>query len=190
MSTTTGSEASRRRSLVPAFRHRLQPILTSGLTPKRLAATCSLGIAIGTMPLLLGTTLLCLVIAARFRLNQLLLQTVNYLVYPLQLSLLVPFYTLGNHWFTWGTPIPDHLLANPLTHSNDISVGLAGSLTLKAVAAWLVTVSPTSVFLYLLLLPVLTHLKKLPPPSTTTDVTQDSVERNHVDTPVHYPHSM
>ena len=154
MSTTTGSEASRRRSLCTAFRRRLQPILTSGLPPKRLAATCCVGIAIGTMPLLLGTTLLCLVIAARFRLNQLLLQTVNYLVYPLQLSLLVPFYTLGNRWFPWGPSVPDDLLHAVLTRGLGSSVGLAGCLTLKAVTVWLLTAIPATLVLYLLLLPV------------------------------------
>ena len=71
--------------------------LTQGVTPEKIAFTIALGIALGVFPILGSTTLLCAFAGILVRLNQPIIQSVNYLVYPLQLVLLIPFYRVGEH---------------------------------------------------------------------------------------------
>src|SRR5262245_35096989 len=79
--------------------------LTQGVTPEKIALTVALGIALGVFPILGSSTVLCVIAGILIRLNQPIIQAVNYLVYPLQLVLLIPFYRAGEH-LLGRTPIP------------------------------------------------------------------------------------
>lgn len=83
----------------------LLALLRTGLTPRGLAWSVAAGLALGTFPMLGSTTLLCALAAFLFRLNQPAMQLVNYLAYPLQLALLVPFIRLGERLFR-AEPMP------------------------------------------------------------------------------------
>ena len=88
----------------PSFWHRrvVSPILgqlKQGITPEKIALTLALGGVVGIFPILGATTFLCAVIGVWLRLNQPIIQLVNYLVYPLQLALLLPFYRAGETLF-------------------------------------------------------------------------------------------
>lgn len=128
---------------------RLREVLQSGLTPQKLALTFCLGIAIGILPILWGTMVLCAICGYAFRLNQVALQAVNYLVYPLQIVLFIPFCLLGSRLFPWGPTIPPALLPTLLHGHLTASMNLLGWITLKATAAWLITAVPLTVSLYL-----------------------------------------
>lgn len=73
--------------------------LQQGITPEKIALTIALGVVLGTLPILGSTTLLCGVAAVAFRLNQPIIQLVNYFAYPLQLVLIIPFYRAGETLF-------------------------------------------------------------------------------------------
>lgn len=90
----------RRRVLAPIVAQ-----LKQGTTPKLIAITVAAGAVIGLFPILGTTTLLCGVVAAAFRLNQPVIQTVNYLLSPAQLALLFPFYRAGEKLFQQ-PPVP------------------------------------------------------------------------------------
>jgi uncharacterized protein (DUF2062 family) len=79
--------------------------LKQGITPRQVALTLSLGGVLGIFPILGATTVLCAIAAVWLRLNQPLIQLVNYLVYPLQLLLLIPFYRAGERLFG-AEPVP------------------------------------------------------------------------------------
>ncbi|WP_028080417.1 DUF2062 domain-containing protein [Solimonas soli] len=83
----------------------LRQQLLQGVTPRRLALALGLAFALGIFPVLGATTMLCAVAGVLLRLNQPLLQLANYLVYPLQLALLLPFYRAGE-WLFGMTPVP------------------------------------------------------------------------------------
>lgn len=121
--------------------------MTCGMTPRKLALTLCLGAALGVLPLLWGTSLLCLLLAHLLRLNHVALQSVNYLLFPLQLALLVPFFKLGAWLFPWGPPLPPQLIASLIRNPGG-SWHLFGWITLKSLAAWLVTVLPVALFIY------------------------------------------
>jgi len=135
---------------LPAVK-RVKAIMSCGLTPPKLALTLCVGIAFGIIPLVWGASLICFVIAHVFRLNHVVLQSVNYLLWPVQLSLLVPFAKLGARLFTWGLPVPPHIFST-LTQSPGLSsLNILGWLTLKAITAWIVTVLPVILIAYWIL---------------------------------------
>ena len=90
----------RRRVVVPIAQQ-----LRQGMTPEKIAFTLALGFTLSIFPLLGATTLLCGLAAVVLRLNQPLIQLVNYLAYPVQLLLLIPFYRAGER-LLGRSPVP------------------------------------------------------------------------------------
>lgn len=87
-------EFVRCRMLRPLLR-----LLRGGVTPKRLAWSLALGMVLGINPSVGVTTLLVVVIAWVFGLNQVASQIGVHSVAPLHLLLFVPFIDLGVHLF-------------------------------------------------------------------------------------------
>ena len=79
--------------------------LKQGVTPEKLALTVALGLVLGIFPILGATTLLCGAAAIALRLNQTVIQLVNYFAYPVQLALIIPIYQAGEKVFG-NAPIP------------------------------------------------------------------------------------
>ncbi len=135
-------------------------LLRHGLTPEKLSFTIALGITLGVIPVLGSTVLLCALAAIAFRLNVAAIQLVNWLVYPLQLALLIPFYRMGGWMFK--TPPSElsvvHILA--LIRSNVFqAIANLWTVTIHALAAWLVLGSIATGLLYLVLVPVICGMR-------------------------------
>jgi uncharacterized protein (DUF2062 family) len=133
------------------FSNLIKKIFVQGVSPRELALTISLGIFIGTIPILWGSTLICAVLAVLFRLNQPCMQAANYLAYPMQIVLIVPFYRMGAGIFPWGPSVSLDIFSKGITHEwmgNFVPIVAA---TLKALAAWFLITSPLAVLLYFLL---------------------------------------
>jgi uncharacterized protein (DUF2062 family) len=73
--------------------------LTQGLSPDRIALTIGIGLAIAVIPVIGVTTILSILAAWAFRLNQPIIQAINWTSAPLQLLLLFPFIRLGEMLF-------------------------------------------------------------------------------------------
>ena len=73
--------------------------LKQGLAPSPAAWAVALGIYIAIIPALGTTVLLCLLLGSLLRLNQPILQAVNWVAYPLQFVFIFPFYALGARLF-------------------------------------------------------------------------------------------
>jgi len=69
--------------------------LKQGITAKDLALASAVSLAIAVNPFIGTTTLLCLLAGKIFRLNHVVMQTINYFSYPLQIALIVPWIRLG-----------------------------------------------------------------------------------------------
>src|ERR1035441_3975205 len=76
--------------------------LRQGISPRRLALTLALVLAIGCIPGLGIPTAVCAVLAIALRLNLPAIQAANYAVMPLQLLLIMPFVRLGGWLFASG----------------------------------------------------------------------------------------
>lgn len=79
----------------------LLALLTQGVTPARLAVTLALGTVCSLFPILGTTTALNFVVGMRFRLNQPILHTLNQLLGPVQLMMVLVYVSLGE-WL-WRT---------------------------------------------------------------------------------------
>ncbi len=69
--------------------------LRQGATPEAVSAAVVVSFAIAINPIIGTTTLGCIVAGRVFRLNQVVMQIVNHVSYPLQILLIVPFVRLG-----------------------------------------------------------------------------------------------
>lgn len=74
-------------------------LLSQGIAPHKIALSIALGMVLGVTPVIGISTLLCALAAVAFGINLPLIQVVNYLVYPLQLLLLIPFIQAGQWLF-------------------------------------------------------------------------------------------
>ena len=138
----------------------VRKIFRQGITPPQLALTIALGVAIGILPLPWGATPLCALVALWLRLNQVAIQAVNYLVYPLQLALFIPFYSLGTVIFPWGPALSAESLLAGWQHDPAGNILLLLVSTLKALGVWLLIAPPLAFLLYFLLLAV---TRRMPP---------------------------
>lgn len=113
--------------------------LRMGLSPEKLSWTIVAGAGIGLFPVLGSTTLLCFLLAGFFRLNQPVIQIVNYLVYPLQLILLIPFFQVGA-WMTGHDVLPFTLSEIVSQFQSDFfgTISLLGWAQVRAILAWVV----------------------------------------------------
>lgn len=143
-----------RRRLAAGTRVRVRVLFSGGLAPREMAFTLCLGGALGVMPLIWGTTVLCALLAARFRLNQAAMQAINYLCYPLQLALFIPFCRLGEQLFPWGPALSGAALDGALHGHLGASLHLLAWGLARALGAWLLTALP----LALIANPMLRHM--------------------------------
>ncbi len=77
----------------------LQTAMKQGLTRQELALTLATGVVIATFPVFGVTMFLCMLVAARLELNQVVIQIANYAGYPLQFLLFIPLIRLGESLF-------------------------------------------------------------------------------------------
>jgi uncharacterized protein (DUF2062 family) len=127
--------------------------LKQGITPEKIALTLALGGVLGIFPILGSSTALCAIAAIWLRLNQPIIQLVNYFVYPLQILLLLPFYRAGETLF--GQPhvpifsvveLVDRFRASPWQFLLDY-----GMVGLYGITVWCLLAPPAIALAYVLL---------------------------------------
>jgi len=145
----------RRRVVAPVVMQ-----LTQGITPRHLALSGAIGIALGVFPILGSTTLLCFLAGVFFKLNQPVLQAINYFMYPAQLVLLPVFVRCGEKLFhakpvpLFPTELVKEFMQGPgpfLSH-----YGMAG---VYGITAWTLMAPVAMTALYFSLVPVFEKMK-------------------------------
>jgi len=129
-----------KETLLLHFKNILAAQLCQGVTPNRLSFALALGLTLGVIPSLWGASLLCFFFAARFGLNQVVVQLANYLVYPLQFLLFVPYFKLGSSLFS-SQLFPEDLttLITMLKTSPLDFLHKFWQANLQAIAVWMLT---------------------------------------------------
>ena len=135
--------------------------LVQGVTPQKVALSIALGISLGVFPVIGTTTVLCAIAGVRLKLNQPIIQLVNWLVYPLQLALILVFVRIGE-WITHAPQVsfsvPDLIQTfhdSPLKFLQEF-----GICQLQGVIGWLFIAPVFTAILFFALLP---QLKRLAP---------------------------
>ncbi len=134
----------------------VEPILAQlkqGITPEKIALTLALGSVLGVFPIIGATTALCAAVAWRLKLNQPIIQLVNYLLYPVHLLLLLPFYRAGETLFRQPhlpifsiADLVQRFEAGPLRFFADY-----GMVGLYGIVVWCLVAPPVAALLYVIL---------------------------------------
>lgn len=136
--------------------------LRQGITPQKIALTLAIGATVGLFPILGSTTLLCFLAGVLLKLNQPIIQAINYLVYPLQVTGIYFFIRVGER--LTGTPplqfsiggLIEQFRAAPLHFFQEF-----GMTALRGVLAWTLIAPFVAAALYFALLPLLRRLGQL-----------------------------
>jgi len=137
----------------------LVDLLRQGITPEKIALSIALGITLGITPVIGSTSILCFLAAILLGLNAPAIQLVNYLVYPLQIAMLVPFLRMGQWLFA--AP-PAALSVAEIFHliRADVwgAIATLWTATLHALVAWVALAALAAPILYLIMVPALRRL--------------------------------
>lgn len=113
--------------------------LRQGATPEKIAFTIALGLTLCIFPILGATTLLCAAAGMIFRLNQPIIQLVNYIAYPLQIALLLPFYRAGESLFGRShTPLSIGMLLERFHADPKLFLKNFGMIGVQGIVVWLI----------------------------------------------------
>jgi len=127
-------------------------LLKQGVSPEKIALTVALGILLGVIPVIGSTTMLCTLAALMLRLNLPAMLVVNGVVYPLQLTLLVPFLRAGAWIFRVDGPKLSigqifHLIRTGVWHA----ITTLWIATMHALVIWLIVGCAVSGVVYVIL---------------------------------------
>jgi len=141
----------------------VRTLLTQGVTPDKLAATFGVGTAVSLFPFLGFTTTFNIGVGLWFRMNQPLLQVINYLLTPVHL-LMILVYVHAGEWI-WGATEDRFSVGELIATFRDASLkefihrfGWAG---IHAFTAWAISVPFIVGGLYYGLRPVMRRLAQL-----------------------------
>lgn len=146
------------------FRRRLAnpfiDLLKQGITPEKIALSVALGVTLGVFPVLGSTTILCGIAAWALKLNIPAMQLVNYLVYPLQLALLIPFLQAGSRLFG-AQPMNLTLVQVGELIRGDVwrAMSVLGVATLHGILLWMIVCPLAAAGIYFMLMPVLKRMR-------------------------------
>jgi uncharacterized protein (DUF2062 family) len=135
--------------------------LTQGLTPHKIALTIAVGSAIAMFPILGTTTLICLGVGVVLKLNQPILQVVNYTCTPIHLPFIYYAFKWGEELFgVKHPPVPfaamrDLLVHHPIRFFHDYAPS-----ALHAIALWAMLMPCWIAMLYYASLPVLRGIER------------------------------
>jgi len=134
----------------------ISALLLQGISPHKLAFALSAGIAIAVFPIFGSTTILCAIVAFIFRLNMPAIQLANYLAYPFQFILFLPFIRLGEWIFNVpANPISVKEIFELIKNEPLHAVQLFGATTLRAIVAWTITALPAAGTIYFIIRKIL-----------------------------------
>jgi uncharacterized protein (DUF2062 family) len=134
-------------------------LLRVGASPRKLAWSLALGIAVGVNPLLGSTTVVCLILAFVLRLNLVASQITNHLVYPLQLAMFFVFLGAGDRVFHTGAlPLGREALLHAMRHHPLATTRLLWGWEWHALIVWGVFALLVTPLLVAILTPMLHRL--------------------------------
>ncbi len=143
-------------------------LLTQGVTPDKLAATFALGTAVSLFPFIGFTTISNVGVGLWFRMNQPLLQAINYLLTPVHIVMILAYVRAGE-WL-WRSQAEKFSVIDVITTFRDASIGeflqRFGWAGVHAFTAWVISVPFILGGLYYGLRPVLRRLAALRAPKT------------------------
>jgi uncharacterized protein (DUF2062 family) len=134
--------------------------LRQGITPQKIALTLALGTVIALFPIMGTTTALCVLVGVALRLNQPIIQLVNWIAWPLQIPGIY-FFVRAGEWITHSPPVSFSISAL-LVAFKDSPVRFLqqyGMTGLRGVLAWALIAPGVAALIYVLTLPLIKRLR-------------------------------
>ncbi len=160
--SSTPSYTPRRRTFWQ--RRAIDPIiaqLTQGITPEKMALTLAVGSACAVFPILGTTTILCLIVGILLRLNQVAIQIVNLLCWPVHIALIVVYLRIGQWIFHIPyTHLTIRLISDQFMENPSRFFERFGLVAFHAIVAWAIFAVVWSAGVYCLALPVLREIAR------------------------------
>ena len=153
--------------------------LTQGITPEKVALTIAVGSTCALFPILGTTTLLCLLAGIALRLNQPIIQAVNYLCYPIHIPLIWWMVRTGEWLFKEPHhPFKMRILANLLWEEPLQFLRVFGMTGFHAIVVWAILAPFWTLLVYHLALPVFREMARVrvtvePKPKVEDDTHND-----------------
>jgi uncharacterized protein (DUF2062 family) len=162
---TVATPPERHPAIERAWRRTLDIVVTQlrqGVSADKIALTLAIGLILGLFPIFGTTSALCVLTALWLKLNQPIIQLVNWFAAPLQLPGIYLFARIGER-LTRSPPVQfsitglvQQFRASPLQFLQQF--GMTG---LRAVLAWLLIAPVIAALVYVALLPPLRRLARL-----------------------------
>jgi uncharacterized protein (DUF2062 family) len=115
----------------------LQGFLRMGLTPDAIALGLAVGIVVGIFPIFGITTFIAAGLALSLRLNMVLVQSVNYLMAPIHILMILPWIRIGEHLFRRPTgPLTAKEIFTLIQNHPWEALDAVGMDLLRAAGAW------------------------------------------------------
>lgn len=145
------------RVLIP-----LSNIRKQGFSSETLALSVSIGIIGGAFPVFGFATYVCLLLTFVFKQNIIIVQVANWLVYPLQILLIIPFMKLGNSIITGGE-LAITMQQVVIAFQSGLLNGIReiGIISLYGIIAWMAVAIPGLFILYSLFFILFRSLKRI-----------------------------
>jgi hypothetical protein len=136
--------------------------LVQGYSVEKVAMSIAVGLAIGCTPIIGISTVLGIILATVFSLNHVVLQTINYIVYPLHLAMIIPFLMLGQRVFA-DTVVPLNLsrMFAEFGNSPALFFKTYGLVALYGFLLWVLTLPIIIPVTYFIVKPIIHGLKKV-----------------------------
>jgi uncharacterized protein (DUF2062 family) len=125
-------------------------LIKQDLSAPKMSKAVAWGLFLGIIPFFCGVNImLSALVCWRFKLNHLLVQLVNNVVYPLQLILFVPFIKIGVKWFSSSEMVfSSNLILSIFKDNVWDGICLLGSWNLYGLLAWLILGVPSGIVVY------------------------------------------
>lgn len=129
---------------------KIEGFFKRGTSPHDLALTLTLGFLIGTVPMLGVSTIISTLIALRWRLNLPIIIAITYILFPLQLALIIPFFNFAQFVFNLHNSFTSiNLIIENFNQNWILALSHLGWINFLAVIVWLMMSLVLGWFIYI-----------------------------------------
>lgn len=146
----------------------LEEQLKKGTTPSKISLAITLGLILGIVPFPGINTALCFFLAWRLKLNVAILQLINYVAFPLQILLFIPYIKIATAISGITSNFPLDKLWEMISNHPAQIINNVFTLLLQGVILWFVTAIPLYFICYYFFKRLLMNKKILTNNTSTT----------------------
>lgn len=149
------------KSKIYSLKNKITTLFNQGLTPKELSQSVIVSVLISIIPIIGVSTFILTAISLKRKLNLPIMISLSYLMWPIQILLIIPFIRVGE--FIFCVPSNHHNLeeiTSSFQHSFFKTLGHFSFELLCGFGGWFIITVPISIAIYLMILLFLKTKKK------------------------------